>query len=45
MRDLVGIIAKWRYVPYNPEAVPLSRVKVKNRLYSSARDRHQLFVR
>ena len=24
MRDLVGTIAKWRYAPYNPEAVPLS---------------------
>jgi len=44
-RDLEGIVAKWRYAPYNPEALPLSWVKVKNREYSQARDRHELFQR
>jgi bifunctional non-homologous end joining protein LigD len=44
-RDLEGIVAKWRYAPYNPEALPLSWVKIKNRQYSQARDRHELFQR
>jgi hypothetical protein len=31
--------------PYNPAALPLSWIKVKNPEYSQGRDRHELFER
>jgi bifunctional non-homologous end joining protein LigD len=44
-RDLEGIVAKWKDAPYNPAALPLSWIKVKNPDYSHARDRAELFER
>lgn len=44
-QDLEGVVAKWKDAPYNPAAVPLSWIKVKNPQYSQARDRHELFER
>jgi len=44
-RDLEGIVAKFKNAPYNPAALPLSWLKVKNLQYSQARDRHELFER
>jgi len=41
-RDLEGIVAKWTAAPYG---LPSSWIKVKNREYSQARDRHELFER
>jgi len=43
--DLEGIVAKWKDAPYNPAALPLSWIKVKNPKYSQGRDRHELFER
>jgi bifunctional non-homologous end joining protein LigD len=43
--DLEGIVAKWKDAPYNPAALPLSWIKVKNPDYSHARDRAELFER
>lgn len=44
-KDLEGIVAKWKDAPYNPGALPLSWLKVKNPQSSQARDRHELFER
>jgi bifunctional non-homologous end joining protein LigD len=44
-QDLEGIVAKWKDAPYNPAALPLSWIKVRNPDYSQARDRHELFER
>jgi ATP-dependent DNA ligase len=44
-QDLEGIVAKWKDAPYNPAALPLSWIKVKNPEYSQGRDRHELFER
>jgi ATP-dependent DNA ligase len=44
-RDLEGIVAKWKHAPYNPAALPLSWLKVKNPQYSQGRDRHELFAK
>jgi ATP-dependent DNA ligase len=45
-RDLEGIVAKWRDAPYNPSALPLSWIKIRNPDYSQARvNRHELFER
>jgi len=43
-RDLEGIVAKWKPAPYRPDLV-YSWVKIKNRNYSQARDRSELFER
>jgi ATP-dependent DNA ligase len=40
-QGLEGIVAKWNY---NPAALPLSWLKVKNLDYSQAGDRHELFA-
>jgi bifunctional non-homologous end joining protein LigD len=44
-QDLEEIVAKWKDAPYNPAALPLSWIKVRNPDYSQARDRHELFGR
>ena len=44
-QDLEGIVAKWKDAAYNPAAIPLSWIKVKNPDYSQARGRHELFER
>jgi len=43
-QDLEGIVAKWKEAPYNPAALPLSWIKVKNPDYSQAPDRHEHFA-
>jgi bifunctional non-homologous end joining protein LigD len=44
-QDLEGIVAGQKDAPYNPSALPLSWIKVRNPDYSQARDRHELFER
>jgi hypothetical protein len=44
-QDFEGIVARWKDAPYNPAALPLSWIKVRNPDYSQARDRHELFDR
>ena len=41
--DMEGIVAKWKDGPYRGRR-PSSWVKIKNRDYSQARDRHELFA-
>ena len=41
--DMEGIVAKWKDGPYRT-GTPSSWVKIKNRDYSQARDRHELFA-
>jgi bifunctional non-homologous end joining protein LigD len=42
-QDLEGIVAKWKDAPYNPAALALSWLKVKNPQYIEVRAPHQLF--
>jgi bifunctional non-homologous end joining protein LigD len=42
-RDLEGMVAKWSAAPYQPKAPLSSWLKIKNRDYSQARDRAELF--
>jgi len=44
-QGLEGIVANWKGAPYNPAALPLSWIKIKNPDYSQARDRADLFHR
>ena len=44
-RDLEGIVAKRKRSAYDPAAIVPAWVKIKNREYSQARDRHELFER
>jgi bifunctional non-homologous end joining protein LigD len=44
-RDLEGIVAKWAPAPYGLLDGRSSWVKIKNRDYSQARDRYELFQR
>jgi integrase len=44
-RHLEGIVAKWKAAPYRPDVTLSSWLKIKNRNYSQARDRAELFQR
>jgi len=44
-QGLEGIVAKWKGAPYNPAALPLSWIEIRNPDYSQARDRADLFHR
>jgi ATP-dependent DNA ligase len=44
-RDLEGVVGKWAEAPYGLLEGRSSWVKVKNRDYTQARDRHELFER
>jgi bifunctional non-homologous end joining protein LigD len=44
-RDLEGIVAKWKAAPYQPQARLSSWLQIKNRDYSQARERAELFQR
>ena len=42
-QDLEGIVAKRKASPYDPASRSATWLKIKNRNYSEARDRHELF--
>jgi hypothetical protein len=42
-RDLEGIVAKWRYGPYERDGVSTSWLKIKNPAYSQMAGRRELF--
>jgi ATP-dependent DNA ligase len=42
-QDLEGIVAKRKASPYDPASRLATWLKIKNRNYSEARDRHELF--
>jgi bifunctional non-homologous end joining protein LigD len=44
-QDLEGIVAKHRQAPYSQDPSRTTWLKVKNMVYSQARDRHELFSR